>query len=56
MIAEGVSPAGLSLGDLTADLTRMLGDLTPSVTAVAFPTIATWISEGIYDDLLRRSG
>lgn len=58
VIAEGVRvPAGLSLGDLTADLTRMLGDPDPHIRdAVAFPTIATWISEGIYDDLLSALG
>ena len=58
VIAEGVRvPAGLSLGDLSADLTRMLGDPDPHIRdAVAFPTIATWISEGIYDDLLSALG
>ncbi|MEI2669882.1 MAG: DUF2785 domain-containing protein [Marmoricola sp.] len=58
VIADGVRvPAGISLGDLTADLTRMLGDPDPYVRdAVAFPTIATWISEGVYDDLLSALG
>ncbi|MFT4082649.1 MAG: DUF2785 domain-containing protein [Nocardioides sp.] len=54
-----VKGAGLSvpddrpLADLTAELTRMLGDPDPQIRdGVAYPTLATWIERGVYDDLL----
>jgi len=58
VLATGLQvPQDISLGDLTADLTRMLGSPDPHIRdAVAFPTIATWISNGVYDDLLGALG
>lgn len=58
VLAQGVQvPQDVPLGDLTADLTRMLGDPDPHIRdAVAFPTIATWIGAGVYDDLLSALG
>lgn len=45
------------LADLTAELTVMLGSADPQVRdGVAFPTLATWVSEGVYDDLLEGLG
>ncbi|MEO5710982.1 MAG: DUF2785 domain-containing protein [Nocardioidaceae bacterium] len=45
------------LADLTADLTTMLGSTDPSVRdGIAFPTLARWVSEGVYDDLLEGLG
>ncbi len=54
VVADGLRvPEGRSLVELTEDLTRMLGDPDPAVRdAIAFPTMATWIDEGVYDDLL----
>ncbi|MFL6059609.1 MAG: DUF2785 domain-containing protein [Marmoricola sp.] len=38
---------------MTEDLTRMLGDIDPDIRdGIAFPTMATWIDEGVYDDLI----
>jgi len=46
-------PDDRSLPELTAELTRMLGDPDPEARdGVAFPVLATWVSEGVYDDLL----
>ena len=46
-------PDDRSLNDLTAELTTMLGDPDPEARdGVAFPVLATWVSEGVYDDLL----
>jgi len=46
-------PADRPLDDLTAELTRMLGDPDPAIRdGHAYPTLATWISRGVYDDLL----
>jgi hypothetical protein len=46
-------PVGRSLTDLTTELTTMLGDPDPRTRdGVAFPVLATWVSEGVYDDLL----
>ena len=45
------------LADLTAELTTMLGSTDPSVRdGIAFPTLATWVAEGVYDDLLEGLG
>ncbi|MFL6022279.1 MAG: DUF2785 domain-containing protein [Marmoricola sp.] len=54
VVADGLKvPADRSLVEMTEDLTRMLGDPDPDVRdGIAFPTMATWIDEGIYDDLL----
>jgi len=46
-------PDDRSLPELTAELTTMLGDPDPHARdEVAFPVLATWVSEGVYDDLL----
>ena len=46
-------PDDRSLPELTAELTTMLGDPNPQARdGVAFPVLATWVSEGVYDDLL----
>lgn len=54
VVADGLKvPADRSLIDMTEELTRMLGDPDPDVRdGIAFPTLATWIDEGVYDDLL----
>lgn len=45
------------LSDLTADLTRMLGDPDPYVRdGIAYPFLATWTEHGVYDDLLAGLG
>jgi hypothetical protein len=50
-------PSGLSLADLTADLTALLGDPDPHQRdGIALPVLATWIERGVYDDLLRGLG
>ncbi len=58
VVADGLRvPEGRPLDEMTADLTRMLGDSDPDVRdGIAFPTLATWIGEGVYDDLLRGLG
>jgi hypothetical protein len=54
VVADGLKvPQERSLVEMTEDLTRMLGDPDPDVRdGIAFPTMATWIDEGVYDDLL----
>lgn len=54
VVADGLRvPADRSLVEMTEDLTRMLGDPDPDIRdGIAFPTMATWIDEGVYDDLL----
>jgi hypothetical protein len=54
VVADGLKvPQERSLVEMTEDLTRMLGDPDPEVRdGIAFPTMATWIDEGVYDDLL----
>jgi hypothetical protein len=50
-------PAGCRLPDLTEELTTMLGSTDPEVRDdIAYPTLATWISRGVYDDLLAGLG
>jgi hypothetical protein len=50
-------PTGRPLGDMTAELTTMLGDPDPDVRdGIAYPTLATWIGDGVYDDLLTGLG
>lgn len=56
---QGVQATGLAvpsdrpLDDLTAELTRMLGDPDPELReGIALPTLSTWIERGVYDDLL----
>lgn len=54
VVADGLRvPPDRSLVEMTEDLTRMLGDPDPGVRdGIAFPTMATWIDDGVYDDLL----
>ena len=60
---EGVAAQGhpvphdRSLVELTTELTVMLGDTDPHVRdGLAYPTLATWVGEGVYDDLLEGLG
>lgn len=51
--AEMKVPTDRPLADLTAELTTMLGSPDPvERDEIAYPILATWISEGVYDDLL----
>src|SRR6476661_3931578 len=54
VLATGLAvPSDRPLDDLTAELTRMLGSPDPAVRdGLAYPTLATWIDRGVYDDLL----
>jgi hypothetical protein len=56
--AEGHKvPADRPLADLTAELTTMLGDGDPYLRdGIAYPTLATWVSDGVYDELLGGLG
>src|SRR6478735_6251592 len=56
--AEGLAvPSDRPLDELTAELTRMLGDPDPAQRdGMAFPTLTTWIERGVYDDLLAGLG
>lgn len=58
VVAAGLHvPADRPLDDLTAELTHMLGDPDPHIRdEIAYPALATWISEGVYDDLLVGMG
>jgi hypothetical protein len=50
-------PDDRPLAELTTELTAMLGDPDPSIRdGIAYPTLATWIAGGIYDDLLEGLG
>lgn len=50
-------PEDRPLDDLTAELTRMLGSPDPALRdGTAYPTLATWIDRGVYDDLLSGLG
>ncbi|NYD41210.1 DUF2785 domain-containing protein [Nocardioides panaciterrulae] len=50
-------PTDRPLDDLTAELTRMLGSADPADRdGTAYPTLATWIDRGVYDDLLAGLG
>lgn len=50
-------PTDRPLDDLTAELTRMLGSTDPAERdGTAYPTLATWIGRGVYDDLLGGLG
>jgi hypothetical protein len=50
-------PSGRSLGDLTSELGEMLGSPDPVVRDdTAYPVLASWISTGVYDHLLRKLG
>ena len=55
--AEMAVPTDRPLPDLTAELTTMLGSTDPVVRdEIAYPILATWVSEGVYDDLLAGLG
>ncbi|MGZ4448199.1 MAG: DUF2785 domain-containing protein [Nocardioides sp.] len=56
--ADGLAvPSDRPLDDLTAELTRMLGSTDPSLRdGTAYPTLATWVDRGVYDDLLGGLG
>ena len=55
--AEMKVPEDRPLADLTAELTTMLGSTDPvERDEFAYPILATWISEGVYDDLLAGLG
>lgn len=58
VMSDGLTvPRSRPLGEMTAELTRMLGDPDPAVRdGLAFPLIGTWISEGVYDDLMTGLG
>lgn len=46
-------PTDRPLDDLTAELTTMLGSPDPEQRdGIAYPALQTWISRGVYDDLL----
>lgn len=50
-------PSDRPLDELTAELTRMLGDPDPALRdGTAYPTLTTWIARGVYDDLLSGLG
>jgi hypothetical protein len=50
-------PDDRPLADLTSELTAMLGDPDSSVRdGIAYPTLAAWIGDGVYDDLLEGLG
>jgi hypothetical protein len=50
-------PSDRPLDDLTAELTTMLGSTRPEVRdGTAYPALATWIHNGVYDDLLAGLG
>lgn len=51
--ADFAVPADRPLADLTADLTRALGDPDPALRDdLALLVLVTWIERGVYDDLL----
>ncbi|WP_040421267.1 DUF2785 domain-containing protein [Actinopolymorpha alba] len=50
-------PDDRPLDDLTTELVHMLGDPDHQVRGgIAYPVLAAWISEGVYDDLLAGFG
>ena len=58
MHGDGLAvPSDRPLDDLTAELTRMLGDPDPALRdGTAYPTLTTWLDRGVYDDLLAGLG
>jgi hypothetical protein len=58
VVAQGHRvPSERPLADLTVELTAMLGDPDPHRRdAIAYEVLATWVSEGVYDDLLEGLG
>ena len=54
---EMAVPTDRPLPDLTAELTTMLGSVDPvERDEIAYPILATWVSGGVYDDLLAGLG
>ncbi len=50
-------PAGRSLDEATAELVELLGHPNPRWREdIAYPLLTTWISKGVYDDLLAGLG
>ena len=50
-------PSDRPLDELTAELTRMLGDPDPEIReGIAVPALVTWVQRGVYDDLLAGLG
>lgn len=50
-------PDDRPLSELTTELTEMLGDPDPAVRdGIAYPTLATWVGDGVYDELLQGLG
>ncbi|MGI9156495.1 MAG: DUF2785 domain-containing protein [Marmoricola sp.] len=58
VVADGMRvPSDRCLSDLTTELGDMLGDPDPAIRdELALPIFATWVSNGVYDDLLQRLG
>jgi hypothetical protein len=56
--ASGLTvPSDRPLDEVTAELTRMLGDPDPAQRdGTAYPLLTTWIERGVYDDLLAGLG
>ncbi len=50
-------PPDRPLTELTIELTTMLGDPNPRYRdGIAYPTLAAWIADGVYDDLMQGLG
>jgi hypothetical protein len=57
MAADYAVPRDRGLNDLTEELVRGLASTNPQIRdALAYPTLATWLERGIYDDLLPGFG
>jgi hypothetical protein len=57
MAADYAVPHDRTLTDLTEELVRGLASTNPQVRdALAYPTLATWLERGVYDDLLPGFG
>lgn len=57
LILQGPSAAEKPLPDVTQDLTRLLGERDPALREeLALAVLLTWISVGVYDDLLTGLG
>ncbi|MGA8245356.1 MAG: DUF2785 domain-containing protein [Nocardioides sp.] len=55
--AEMAVPTDRPLPDLTAELTTMLGSTDPTERdEIAYPILASWVTAGVYDDLLAGLG
>ena len=56
--ASGLAvPEDRPLADLTTELTTMLGSPDPHMRdGLAYPTLATWVDRGVYDDLIAGLG